>query len=338
MIGQTKTERQPLVSIIIVNRNGMRFLKECFDSLEKIDYPNYEVLFVDNSSTDGSTDFIRRHYPSAKIIENKQNLGFAIANNKAARIARGEYLFFLNNDTKVDPEILSRLVERMERNHTIGICASRIMSYDGKNHFHTGIGIDIYGYPRAGSKIFYAEGSSLMIRKALFHELGSFDSKYFMFHEDIDLAWRVWLIDYQVASVHEAIVYHMYGGSTGGGMKEGKYTSTLFRRYLSERNNIRTILKNYDLRTLLTILPRYILINLGEIFLFLVTLKFAVVFCYLKAYYWNILNLRDTLRKRLEIKQIRLVSDREIMRRMYNGSAKLFIFKKIGIPKVNLER
>lgn len=327
-----KTKSLPLVSIIIVNYNGMRFLKECFDSLEKIDYPNYEILFVDNGSTDGSIDFINQNYPSAKTIGNKENLGFT-ANNNASYMARGKYLFFLNNDTKVGPEILSELVERMEGDPAIGICACKIMSYDGKSHFHTGLGIDIYGYPIIKGEVFYSEGSSLMVRRELFHRLGGFDARYLFFHEDIDLAWRTWLIGYQVVPVPGAIVYHALGGSAGGALKEGKYTSTLFRRYLSERNNIRTILKNYSLKTLLTILPKYILINLSEILFFSVTLKFKVVLCYLKAYYWNIINIRDTLKKGGEVKRIRRVPDKEIMKRMYKGSGKFFILKKVGIPR-----
>jgi len=328
-----KTNSKPLVSIIIVNYNGMRFLRECFDSLAKIDYPNYEILFVDNASTDGSMRFISQNYPSAKIIANKENLGFATANSDASYVARGKYLFFLNNDTRVEPQIISRLVERMEVDPTIGICACKIMSYNGKTHFHTGLGIDIYGYPITKGDIFYSEGSSLMMRKALFHELGGFDGKYLFFHEDIDLAWRAWLIGYQVVPAPDAIVYHAYGGTTGGGMQEGKYTSTLFRRYLSERNNMRTILKNYSSRTLLTILPRYMLINLGEILLFLITLQFKVVLCYLKAYYWNTINIRDTLEKRREINRTRRVPDRELIKKMYKRSGKFFAFRKVGIPR-----
>jgi len=322
-----------LVSIIIVNYNGQRFLEECFSSLKNLNYSNYEILFVDNASTDGSIALIKRNYPRTKIIRNRKNLGFTITNNNASYLAKGKYLFFLNNDTRVDAEVLSKLVEKMEADPTIGICGCKIMSYDGKTHFHTGIGIDTYGYPIVGGEIFYVEGSSLMIRKALFHRLGGFDAKYFMFHDDIDLTWRAWLMNYRVVPVPEAIVYHMYGGSAGGEVVRGSYVSTLFRRYLSERNNIRTILKNYSLKTLATVLPRYILINLCEIFLFLVTLQFKVVLCYLKAYHWNMMNLRDTLERRREVRRIRQISDRELMKRMHRGSGKFLILKKMGIPQ-----
>lgn len=328
-----KKNKTPFVSAIVVNYNGRNYLQRCLSSILNSDYPNFEVILVDNGSTDGSVDFISQNYPSVKIIENKENLGFAIANNNASYMAEGEYLFFLNNDTRIDTETLSRLVEKMEEDPTIGICACKIMSYDGKDHFHTGLGIDIYGYPITKGEVFYSEGCSLIIRKTLFHKLGGFDPKYFFFHEDIDLAWRTWLIGYRVVPVPEAVVYHVGGRSAGGAMKEDKYVSTLFRRYLSERNNIRTILKNYSLANLLTILPRYVLINLCEILLFSVILQFKVVLCYLRAYWWNMINLGDTLRRRGQIKQLRRVPDREIVKRMYKGSGKLVIFKKVGIPR-----
>jgi GT2 family glycosyltransferase len=321
------------VSIIILNFNGKRFLTECLNSVINSTYSNYEILFVDNCSTDGSTAFINQNYPSVKIIANKENLGFAIANNNASYIARGKYIVFLNCDIRILPETISKLVEGMERDPTVGICACKIMSYDGKSYFHTGIGIDIYGYPMARGGVFYSEGSCLMIRETLFHEIGGFDVKYFMFHEDIDLAWRVWLIGYKVVPIPEALVCHWYGGIAGGGIEKGKYTSTLFRRYLSERNNIRTILKNYSLKTLLTILPRYMMINFGEISLFSVSLQFKVTLCYLKAYWWNIINLRDTLESRGQINQRRRVSDKEIMKKMYKGSGKLLNFRKVGFPR-----
>ena len=326
----------PLVSIIIVNYNGLRFLKDCFDSLKKITYPNYEIIFVDNASFDKSVDFVSANYPFVRIVNNQNNLGFCIANNEASHLAKGEYLFFLNNDTKVDSQVVTMLVEQMERDNSTGICGCKIMSYDGSAYFHTGLGIDIFGYPIANYKVFYVEGSSLMIKKALFHQLGGFDEKYFFFHEDIDLAWRVWLAGFKVTALPEAIIYHVYSGTAGGkAIKKGGYSTTYFRRYLSERNNIRTLLKNYSLKSLAVVIPLYLILNLGEILLFLVNLRFKAIFCYLRAYYWNIVNLGDTISKRRKVQNFRKVEDGVIREMMYNGSAKIAIFKKTGIPKFN---
>ena len=326
--------KEPNISIINVNYNGKKFLKAFFSSLKKLDYQNFEVIFVDNASSDGSIEFVKRNYPKARVIENKKNLGFALANNQGAKIARGKYLFFLNNDTKIHPEVVSKLVEKMEKNPTIGICGGKILSYDGERYFHTGIGVDIFGYPVLGKKIFYIEGSALMIRKSLFEKLGGFDPLYFMFHEDVDLCWRARLLGYKVVAIPDAIIYHFAGGSAGGGeMNNGKYKSSYLRRYYHERNNVRTILKNYQIKTLLFIFPLYFLLNLLEIFIFLFTFKFKIILLYLKAYIWNLVNFGDTLKERRKIQRIRTISDLELMKNMYFRSGKIIAFLKVGIPE-----
>jgi hypothetical protein len=221
----------------------------------------------------------------------------------------------------------------MERNPKIGICGCRMMNYNGKRVYHTGIGIDIFGYPIVGKKIFYIEGSALMIKKESFEKIGGFDSQYFMFHEDIDLCWRVQLLGYQIAVFPEAIVYHFAGAKAGGGeMKKGKYKTSYLRRYYSERNNIRTLLKNYQSLTLFFIFPFYFLINLLEMLFFLLTFKFKAVYLYLKAYAWNLVNLKDTFRERITIQKSRVISDRHLMKNMYFGGGKLIALLKAGIP------
>jgi GT2 family glycosyltransferase len=328
-----KPSDYPRVSIIVVNFNGLGYLKECFNSLRNIAYPNYEIILVDNCSTDGSVDFVKSVFPEVKLVLNEANFGFARANNIAAAAAEGEYLFLLNNDTKIGPEAISLLVSRMHNDCKLGILGCKMFSYNADRYFHTGIGVDIYGYPVIAKPIFYAEGSALMIRRDLFLRMGGFDEKYGCFHEDIDIAWRVWLNGYSVSALEEAVVYHQYGGTAGGKSGEnGRYITTYFRRYLSERNNIRTLLKNYSLRSLLCIIPRYLLLNILEIFFFLSRLELRAAFGYLKAYAWNLANLTDTLRLRKKVQAGRVVADNEILKLMYRGSAKIKLFRQTGGP------
>lgn len=325
----------PKVSIITVNFNGRNFLDAFFASLKNLDYPDIEVIFSDNASSDGSVEYVRQNYPGVRIIENKANLGFCVANNEAAGAARGDYLFFLNNDTKIDPTAVSVLVEAMEADKTIGICGCKMLSYDGKKYFHEGIGLDIFGYPIARGPLFYVEGSALMISKELFLRVRGFDSKYFMFHEDVDLAWRVWLYGYKVTACSRAVVYHMLGASAGGNIKDGQYKSTFLRRYLSERNNIRTLLKNYGTCFFILFFPWYVFVNLIEVFLFLVLGKPKVVLCYIDAYLWNIRNIKDTLRERFDIQRQRKISDSVIMGKMSVAAGKFFALRQLGIPRFN---
>ncbi|MFC1622620.1 glycosyltransferase family 2 protein [Patescibacteria group bacterium] len=368
---------QSKVSIIIINYNGMEFIPACLESVKNINYQNYEIIVVDNASTDASAEWLEKHatekeglhtcHPGESrdpgffkfdsesginrkvvktrfcLIKNKKNLGFAKANNMAIAKASGEYLLFLNNDTKVDTEILKNLTQKMEENLQNGICACQMRSYDSQEHYHTGIGLDMLGYPvnrelmrmttriNANNKVFYAEGSALMIRHDLFKKLNGFDEKYFMFHEDIDLAWRAWLLGYKVVAEPKAVVYHLMGASIGSGTQNGKYFTTFKRRYLSERNNLRTLLKNYSFKNLFFILLVYFLINLIEIIYFLIKGKFNLAVTYLKSWYWNLINLADTLKARKKIQATRKVTDKYILNKMSKKIGKLQALKNVKL-------
>lgn len=323
----------PKVSIITINYNGRKYIRDYFSSLSKLDHADYEIIMVDNASSDASIDLVRKNFPRLRVMVNQKNVGF-LANNQAAKEAKGKYLFFLNNDLKVEPGILRKMVRKMEEVEDMGILGCRIMNYSGKKYYHTGIGIDVFGFPIISRKIFYVEGSALMIKKKLFKNLGGFDPKYFMFHEDIDLAWRVWLSGLKVEALEETYVCHAGGGSAGGGPKiKGRYYSSYLRRYYSERNNLRTILKNYQTLTLLIVLPFYLAINISELVFYLFLGKFKLIYLYFKAYLWNLVNLADTFKLRRQIQRQRTVSDYEIISKMYLGSAKFQGLLKTGLPK-----
>lgn len=331
---QSKSEAQ--VSIIIINYNGLKFLPVCLDALEKIDYQDCQVILVDNASNDCSMDWLREYVKKNKLINfnlilNKHNLGFALANNQTALGVASEYLFFLNPDTKIEPNVIKILVEAMQSDSNIGICGCQIRSYDGEKKWHTGIGLDIFGYPVNNQKMFYVEGSALMVRAELFKQLGGFDEQYFMFHEDVDLAWRARLAGYQVVAVPPAVIYHFIGGVAGGSPNK-KYKSTLMRRFMAERNNIRTLLKNYQIITLIFVMPLYFFINLLEIFIFVFSLKPKTALTYPRAWCWNIINLKNTLQHRAKIQQTRKISDFKIFKKMHLTSGKFLMFKKIGLP------
>ena len=122
----------PKVSIIIVNYNGKLLLEKCLESLFKINYNNFEVVIVDNNSTDNTIEFITKNYPSIIIIKLDSNKGFAEPNNIAAKITKGDYLLFLNNDTIVTPNFISEMIKTMENDKKIGICQSLLLKSDGQ--------------------------------------------------------------------------------------------------------------------------------------------------------------------------------------------------------------
>ena len=209
----------PKVSVIIVNYNGKELLEKCLESLFKVEYDNFEVVVVDNNSTDNTVDFLTKNYPSVIIIKLDSNKGFAEPNNIAAKITKGDFLLFLNNDTIVTPNFISEMIKVIKNDDKISICQSLLLksdnSIDSSGDFIDELGVVFSSkkIPNDIEKISSAKGASLLIRKKLFSDLGGFDKKFFATFEDVDLGWRTWILGYNVVIVPKSIVYHV-GGQT----------------------------------------------------------------------------------------------------------------------------
>ena len=207
----------PKISVIIVNYNGKKLLEKCLESLFKTDYNNFEVILVDNNSTDGSMEFVTKNYPKIIVIKLDSNKGFAEPNNIGAKIAKGEYLLFLNNDTVTTTNFISEMVKVLEKDEKIAICQSLLLKPDG-NIDSSGDFIDKMGIVYNSKtktdeikEISSARGASMLIRKKIFDKLGGFDEKFFFSFEDVDLGWRSWILGYKVVIVPNSIVYHSAG-------------------------------------------------------------------------------------------------------------------------------
>jgi hypothetical protein len=187
-------------------------------SLYTITYDDYEVILVDNNSSDGSVAFVRQNFPDVVVKQLDANYGFAKANNIGADIAKGKLLLFLNNDTKVTEGFLEPLVDEIVSND-IAICQSLLLKFDGTVD-SAGDFVDKYGraynsktIPEKTSPILSARGACMMIKKDVFDELGGFDEKFFVSFEDIDLGLRSCMWGFKTVIVPNSIVYH-YGSTT----------------------------------------------------------------------------------------------------------------------------
>jgi GT2 family glycosyltransferase len=254
----------PLVSVIVINYNGKEFLKDCLESIYGQNYHNFELILVDNGSTDGSVQFIKEKFPDTILIENKENLGFAVANNQGIEISRGKYVALLNNDTVVDRDWLKNLVTAAESSsENTGMWAGKILSLENPNIIDSVGGLiisndgiakgrgrlerDIGQYDRE-EEVFIPSACAALYRKRMFDEVGLFDEDFFAYCEDTDLGLRARLAGWKTISAPKAVVYHHYSGTTG------KYTS--IKAYLVERNHIWLAIKNFPLSKLL-FLPLY---------------------------------------------------------------------------------
>jgi GT2 family glycosyltransferase len=245
-------ESLPLVSIIIVNYNGLRYLDDCLTSLLKQTYPRarWEVILVDNQSSDDSVEHVATHYPWVQIVQLPKNLGFAAGNNQGYRHCRGELIALLNNDTVVEPEWLSALVAVMQEDAAIGGAASKILFRDQPNTINSA-GLNLYRDGRGGDRgfrqldhgqyeepadVFGACGASVLLRRAMLEDVGFFDDRFFMYCEDLDLAWRAHFRGWRFRYTPQSVVYHVHCGTS-------EEWSPLFT-YYAERNRVFVNLKN----------------------------------------------------------------------------------------------
>ena len=209
----------PKISIIIVNYNGRSFLEKCLQSISDITYPNYEIIIVDNNSSDDTIEFLKKNFPFIIIIKLEKNYGFAEPNNIAAKMAKGDFLLFLNNDTYVKPDFLDELITEISKDNKIAIGQSLLLNPNGGIDScgdyidKLGVAFSTKTVPKIAKEIFSAKGAAMIIRKNLFNEIGGFDKKFFATFEDIDLGWRARIFGYKIILVPKSIVYHI-GGQT----------------------------------------------------------------------------------------------------------------------------
>lgn len=229
------------VSVIIVNYNTRKLTGDCIASvIEKTHGVNYEIIMVDNASSDNSVEYIANKFPQVKIISNKKNTGFGSANNAGAAIACGKYLFLLNSDTVLLNNaigILNAFMQQDTKMQTAACCANlytadeqpnfsylqynpslfRLLLY--KSHFWIFSKSDSFNDTGKEKDVEMIIGAHLFIRKALFDSVGGFDPHFFMYLEDTDLCLRLNKAGYKLTSVPEAKIIHYQGKSSLIGSK-----------------------------------------------------------------------------------------------------------------------
>jgi GT2 family glycosyltransferase/glycosyltransferase involved in cell wall biosynthesis len=262
------TTQLPAATIVIPSYNGAEHLQTCLTSLRELQYAGpRQVIIADNASTDGSAELVRRDFPEVRFIKLETNLGFAGACNRGAREAREGIVTFLNNDMRVEPDWLQRLVEPLLVDPDVVATGARILSWDGKEIDFVGGSVNFYGHgfqPLHGHPqedfasdkphpILFACGGAMAVRRDVFLSTGGFDDDYFAFFEDIDFGWRLWVLGYRVLLVPAAVAYHR-GHATGSKLPPHQL------RVLYERNALATVIKNYDDANLTRVLPASLLL------------------------------------------------------------------------------
>jgi GT2 family glycosyltransferase len=299
----------PSVSIVVLNYNGYGLLRICLPSLAKTDYPKYEIIVVDNGSTDESVNYLRNNWNHCiRIIELKKNLGFAQGNNIGIRNANGEIIALLNNDMEVDMKWLRSAVEALMSDEKAAAVQSKIMQHADRDKIDcAGLSFDRFGlvvnvglheedlgqYDHL-HEIWGCCGGALIGWKHLLIEAGLFDDAFFIYYEDVDLSWRLKLSGYKMLLAPSSVVYHMSKATS-------KTIPSTFLVFHSTKNYIASSLKNYSFRTLIFKTPSIFFIVIGALLFEILKGRYGLFIARLKSILWICRNLGYILKERHKI-------------------------------------
>lgn len=315
------------VAIILLNYKDYanKYLKDCISGIRQQDYQGgIKLYIVDNAGDSNSFRFLKENASEAEIIVNKDNDGFAKGNNDAMKKALAEkfpFVLLLNMDTIIESNCVRKLVQEMESADKIGAVQARLMLHPEKEKVNSlgnsthflGFGYclnyqDNYQELIKNNKvsqsknIFYPSGAAVLLKSDVLNEVGLFDETYFMYNEDQDLGWRIWLQGYSCVLAKDALVYHKY-----------EFSRSISKYYFMDRNRLITIFKNYHIVTLLLLIPAAVIMELG-------LLLFSAINGSLKekfktwAYFLKIKNWKNILQERKKIQKNRRIKEVEIFK------------------------
>ncbi|MDO8260348.1 MAG: glycosyltransferase family 2 protein [Candidatus Magasanikbacteria bacterium] len=302
-----------------------KYLADCVASLREQDFQGELKFFLaDNESTSETFEYITKIIPEAELILNKENDGFAKGCNDPMREAlmQGfEYLVFINMDTVAEKNLISELVKAIEADKKIGVAQARIMLHPEKDKINS-LGNDThflgFGYCRNYREVYrddmvrdlapisYFSGAGMIVRADVLKEVGLFDEVFWMYNEDQDLGWRIWLAGYKCVLAKNAVVYHKY-----------EFAKSIKQYYWMDRNRIIVMLKCYHLLTLFLIFPAFLVMEFGLI-LFSLKSGWWPEKKNVWKYFLDYDNWVYILRARREVQSTRKVKDSEIVG-MFSG-------------------
>jgi GT2 family glycosyltransferase len=343
-----------IYSIIIVNFNDSKLITNCLKSIAKNIFKDLEIIIIDNGSTNetrSTIEQITKKYPfPVKSIFLKKNLGPAKARNLGVKIAKGKYLGFLDNDTEVDPKWIFEANKIFIKYPKVASIQCKLLQIKNKNKFdYLGEYLSNFGFlvplvpynsidnkdHQPLQKILAAKSAGMFIRKNVFKKINGFDEKYFIFLEETDLGWHVWLHNFEVVTCPSSIVYHHFSSTKN--LVSPDFNNFLVR-FHGTKNYIYTLIKNLSTKNLIKILPIHIILWFGFSFYLFITGNVSSSLNIIKGIFWNVKNLPYILKQRKIIQSHRLVSDRKLF---YENNLLItkslgFFFKRFQISQIEV--
>jgi GT2 family glycosyltransferase len=312
----------PFFSVIIPNYNGRRFLPTLLAALDRQSFRDFEIILADDASQDDGVAWVETHFPAVRLLINRTNQGFVRTCNAAADAAYGRVLVLLNNDTEPEEQWLAELAQAICAHPQAGIFASKLLLFDQRTRLHSagdllgrdgiprnrGVWEEDHGQYDGQTHIFSACGGAAAYRKEVWQQLGGFDEAFWMYLEDVDLAFRAQLVGWGALFVPAARVYH-HLSATGGGVLASYYVG---------RNTIWTIAKNMPGSLLWRNLPQIMAAQLTVTLDALRHLRGAAARARLRGQIDGLLGLPQQLQKRRLIQARRQIDEHQLAAQLTN--------------------
>ncbi len=330
-----RDEGWPLVSLIIPNWNGMRYIEQCVGSVLETEYPSFEVILVDEASTDGSLDVVKRRFSDdgrLKILSNAERLGLVGTYQRGLQFARGEYLAFMHNDIVVsDKAWLRKMIRLVSGDRTIGAAQPKML-WNGNPRLILSIGweVDRLGYPIYPSllqedkrddgdqvrDVFIAWDACLVTRRDIFYEVGGFNTSFKFFLEDYDFCWRLHLRGYRVVCAMEAEIRHQSAQMASTIREEAIFHNT--------KNHLMILVHNFGTRNLVLYLP-VVLIMTAALTTTDAIVNYRIGRSRVRGVIWLMRNLRTILSERSRIQKTRRVDEGRIAEIMMDLDPRVYL-------------
>lgn len=324
---------KPEISYIVVSFNSEKYIAKCLISILNQSKTNYEIIVIDNNSQDNTISIIKEFCSKnkqIKLIKNDINVGYGSAISEATEHSEGEFLAILNADTVLDKLWTDKLLDTFRSDEKIMSTSGTVYFPNGELQSSGGM-MDKYGavvqresktfYSRKipSSTFFYNDGSSFMVRRKIFQEI-TFDPRLFLYYEDVDLSWKLKMLNYKVEHISTAISYHDVGHSYSD--------MTLSKFYYVARNRIYICQKNYSLKNIVCRIPIMLfLIFFSSIFYDISKKPKGYTKNFFKAILWNVTNFEFMIKERKKIRSVNKISDGELDHCLIQKSIELSLLR-----------
>jgi len=316
-----------LVSIVIVTYNSKNFLHKCIKSISGLDYSNFELIIIDNNSTDGTRQILAeinlKNTDRVKVILNSKNLGYNAGNKIGIDNSNGNYIAFVNPDVVLEKSWLTNVLNILKKENLVAV-SGKTLSFTNEIKTTGGI-IDIYGATKQRKsediteQFFYNPGAAFIFKKEVLEKL-VVDPTFFLYYEDVDFSWQLRLLGYDVGYCEKAIAYHAEGHSLPK-LPPVKW-------YHISKNRIYLCMKNYSMNRIIRRLYKIIFLLISDSIFYSIKHKsIQYFFVTIGALFWNILKINHTRRQRIKIQSLRRISDNDLEQFMLKKSIEIEMLK-----------